>query len=61
MELGLPGRSTGHGFLEQSRENKRLGHERSEPGKGMPRGIASQEPDNIDTSRKEHLERIRYI
>lgn len=28
MELGLPSRSTGHDFLERSRETKRLDHER---------------------------------
>lgn len=33
MELGLPPRSTGHDFLEQSRESKRLSHEWSKPGK----------------------------
>lgn len=33
IELGLPPRSIGHGFLKQSRESERLSHKRSEPGK----------------------------
>lgn len=38
MKLGLPPRSIGHGFLEQSRESKRLGHERNEPDKACLEG-----------------------
>lgn len=33
IELGLPPRRTRHDFLEHTKERKRLGHERNEPGK----------------------------
>lgn len=45
MELGLLPRSIGHYFLKRSRESKRLGHQRNEPGKTSFEELCRQHED----------------
>lgn len=60
IELSLLSRSIEYGFLKQSRESKRLGHDRS-ADQDVFWGATSREYEDTDTSRKDHLESIGHI
>lgn len=60
MKLGLRLQSTRHGFLEQSRESKRLGHGRSEPGKACFQG-QHLENTKIRTLRRKSVSRVSDV